>query len=122
MNVIKEVKTNDNKASSARAAKYQEVVVLDAAGKPLEGEVRLKDGTICRFHNGLLDGNVYDKDGKIVSQMPAMEYDYGGTEFCSKGLLDGFPAVVQNFGYLEEDWKEGVIQAIRSESKLSAVK
>lgn len=122
MNAIKEIKTNDNEMSSARAKPFLSVVVLDRKGKPLEGEVRLKDGTICRFHNGLLDGNVYGDGGKVVAQRPAMEYEFGGSEFCVAGLLDGVPAVIQNFGFLEEDWKKGVLQSIRTESELTEVK
>lgn len=70
---------------------------------------------LCRFVNGLLDGNIYNKNGKLIEQRPALEYSFGGTEYWTKGAPVGFPAVIQNFGYYEEDWANGTIQEIRNE-------
>jgi len=121
MNTIKQIITNENFASSSRCLEYLGVTITDADGHPLEGDIKLKDGTLCRFQKGLLDGNIYDKEGKITLRRPAMEYEFGGAEFCEKGLLDGCPAVIQNFGFIEEDWIKGKIQVIRSEVQLESL-
>lgn len=121
MNSIKEIETNNKDASSARCVRYMGIVIAKSDGNVLQGEVKLKDGTIARFKDGLLDGNVYSEDGSIIESKPALEYEFGGVEFCKKGVLDGFPAVIQNYGYLEEDWKEGELQKIRTEVEIEEI-
>ena len=65
-----------------------------------------------------MDGNFYDSDGNIIERLPALEYGFGGTEYWTKGTPDGFPAIVQNFGYYEEDWENGRILEIRNEVEI----
>jgi hypothetical protein len=126
MNTIKAIKTNDNNQSCSRAKQFIGVPIIGRDGKLLNGEQKFKfeneeEETVCRFVNGLLDGNVYDKDGNIVDKLPALEYSFGGTEYWTKGAPDGFPAIVQNFGYYEEDWQNGTIQEIRNEIELESI-
>lgn len=128
MNTIKAIRTNDNNASSSRAINFMGVQILgnESPHEPLNGEHRFKfdeeeEDTVCRFVNGYLDGNVYDKEGKIIEKRPALEYGFGGTEFWTKGYPDGIPAVLQNFGYYEEDWKDGNIVEIRNEVELLSI-
>lgn len=108
MNSVKEIKTSDNNASVSRALQFIGVPIVDAQGKLLEGEVTLSDGTLARFHEGFLDGQGF----------PALEYEYGGREYWTKGFPHGYPAVIQNFGYTEEDWEHGQILCIRTEVKV----
>lgn len=124
MNSIKAIKTNDNNASSSRAKQFIGVPVIGQDGKLLNGEFKFnfeneEEPTICRFINGLLDGNIYGDEGEIIEKRAALEYSFGGTEYWTKGSPDGFPAVIQNFGYYEEDWHEGQIQEIRNEFELT---
>ena len=120
MNSIKERFTTNNEESSSRFKNYIKVPITDKNNKLLNEEKTLPDGTIVRFVNGLIDGNIYDKQGNIVTQRPAIEYS-SSQEFWTKGVPDGFPAVSQNMGYYEEDWKDGHIVAIREESKLEDI-
>jgi len=107
-----------------------------------------EEDTICRFRDGLLDdvvhttiygrgrkaedgelesvlpqldGNIYDESGNLLEKRPALEYGFGGTEYWRNGVPDGFPAIVQNFGYYEEDWQNGKIQEIRNEVEVEPV-
>lgn len=126
MNTIKSIKTNDNNASSSRAKEFIGVPVTGKDFKLLNGEIKFRfaneeEETLCRFVDGLLDGNSYDKDGKIVKRRPALEYGFGGVEYWTKGVPDGFPAIKKNFGYYEEDWKNGTIQEIRNEVELEEI-
>lgn len=125
MNSIKSIKTNDNNQSCSRAKQFIGVPVIGRDGKLLNGEEKFKfeneEETVCRFVNGFLDGNIYDKDGNISERLPALEYSFGGTEYWTKGVPDGFPAVIQNFGYYEEDWNNGTILEIRNEIKLENI-
>lgn len=123
MNTIKTIKTNDNAQSCSRAKQFIDTPVTGTDGKLLNGQFEFKfeneeEPTICRFVNGLLDGNIYDSNEQIVEKRPALEYSFGGTEYWTKGRPDGYPAVSQNFGYYEEDWSNGVIQEIRNEVEL----
>ncbi len=127
MNQIKAIKTNDNNQSCSRAKQFIGVPVVGKDGKLLNGEYRFKfeneeEETVCRFVNGFLDGNIYDEKGKVLEKLPALEYSFGGTEYWTKGAPDGFPAIVQNFGYYEEDWQNGTIQEIRNEIELESIK
>lgn len=75
-------------------------VQYDKSGKPLEGtSEKAAPGFILRFHNGLLGGDIYNKEGKIADARPAVqgitgEYN-GHVEYWRKGCLhrdDGLPA------------------------------
>lgn len=126
MNTIKAIRTNDNEASSSRAKQFIGVPVTDKDFNLLNGEFKYKfnneDGEVlCRFRDGFLDGNIYDDSGKIIQVRPALEYSYGGIEYWTNGFPDGYPAVIQNFGYYEEDWQNGVIQEIRNEVELNSI-
>lgn len=126
MNSITAIKTNDNSQSCSRAKQFIGTPVTGTDGKLLNGEYKFtfeneEEPTICRFVNGLLDGNIYNDKGEITEQLPALEYSFGGTEYWTKGVPEGFPAVVQNFGYYEEDWSKGTIQEIRNEVELVSI-
>lgn len=126
MNTIKSIRTNNNEDSCSRARQFIGVPVIGKDGKLLNGEIQYRfeneeEDTICRFRDGLLDGNVYDKSGNLLEKRPALEYGFGGTEYWRNGTPDGFPAIVQNFGYYEEDWQNGKIQEIRNEVELEPI-
>ncbi|WP_149554564.1 hypothetical protein [Treponema pectinovorum] len=126
MNSITAIKTNDNSQSCSRAKQFIGIPITGEDGKLLNGEYKFnfeneEEPTVCRFINGLLDGNVYDAEGIILERLPALEYSFGGTEYWTKGTPEGFPAVVQNFGYYEEDWTSGTIQEIRNEVQLLSI-
>lgn len=121
MNSIKEIKTSDNNASSSRCLQFIGIPVIGSDGKLLNGEKKLSDGTIARFVDGLLDGNIYDQKGKIVEQRPALEYEYEGTEYWTKGKPHGYPAISQAYHTIEEDWEDGQIVAIRNEMELEEI-
>lgn len=120
MTSIKTLTTTDNNASSSRCIAFINTPVSGRDGNPLNGEITLNDGkgTIVRFVDGLIDGNVYDEDGKVTETRPAVEYEKGGREYWTRGRPDGCPAVIQNDGFLEEDWRDGHIMAIRNEFDL----
>ena len=61
---------------------------------------------ILRFRNGLLDGDSFTKEGKLIVQ-PAVETE-GHIEYWRKGKLhrdNNLPAVSTN-GFTEEEWWE----------------
>ena len=121
MNSVKQIETSDNNASSSRCLQFIGIPIVDAEGKLLNGEIKLSDGTIARFVNGYLDGNTYDQNGKKIGEKPALEYEYEGTEYWTKGKPHGYPAVSQAYHTIEEDWEDGQIRAIRNESELTAI-
>ncbi len=121
MNSIKQIETNDNNASSSRCLQFIGVPIVDSDGKLINGERKLSDGTIARFVNGYLDGNIYDENGKIIEERPALEYEYAGCEYWTKGQPHGYPAVSQAFHTIEEDWEHGQILAIRNEVELTGI-
>ena len=126
MNTIKSIRTNNNEDSCSRARQFIGVPVIGKDGKLLNGEIKYRfeneeENTICRFRDGLLDGNIYDESGNLLEKRPALEYGFGGTEYWRNGVPDGFPAIVQNFGYYEEDWQNGKIQEIRNEVEVEPV-
>ncbi|WP_296662021.1 hypothetical protein [Treponema sp. UBA753] len=126
MNTIKSIRTNNNEDSCSRARQFIGVPVIGKDGKLLNGEIKYRfeneeEDTICRFRDGLLDGNIYDESGNLLEKRPALEYGFGGTEYWRNGVPDGFPAIVQNFGYYEEDWQNGKIQEIRNEVEVEPV-
>jgi len=127
MNTIKSIRTNNNEDSCSRARQFIGVPVIGKDGKLLNGEIKYRfeneeEDTVCRFRDGLLDGNIYDESGNLLEKRPALEYGFGGTEYWRNGVPDGFPAIIQNFGYYEEDWQNGKIQEIRNEVELESIK
>lgn len=80
-------------------------------GKLYNGEQNLPDGTIIRYVNGYIDGNIYDSRGEVVYTYPAIEYDEG-KEYWTKGHPNGFPAICQKLGFYEEYWADGRIVKI----------
>lgn len=103
--------------SQSKFLKYIGVPITNQNNELLNGEKTLKDGTIVRFVNGLIDGNIYDKQGNVVIQMPAIEYVLG-QEFWEKGVPKGYPAISQDMGHYEEDWDESDNIVIRQEYKI----
>ena len=79
--------------------------------KKLNGERRYPDGTIVRYVDGYIDGNIYDKEGNIVQRYPAVEYE-DGKEYWTRGYPDGFPAILQNCDLDQEYWICGTIVGI----------
>ena len=71
--------------------------------KKLNGERREPDGTIVRYVDGYIDGNIYDKEGNIVQRYPAIEYG-NGKEYWTRGYPDGFPAILQKSDLDQEYW------------------
>lgn len=112
---IKERFTTNNEESKSRYKDFIGLLMTDKKCKLYSGEKKMKDGSIVRFVNGLIDGNVYDENGNIILQRAAIEYDLG-QEFWTKGYPSGYPAVSQKMGYYEEDWDNGHIVAIRTSS------
>lgn len=116
MNKIKSRITKRTESQS-KFLKYIGVPITDQNDELLNGEKTLKDGTIVRFVNGLIDGNIYDKQGNVVIQMPAIEYALG-QEFWEKGVPKGYLAISQDMGHYEEDWDESDNIIIRQEYKI----
>ena len=112
---IKERFTTNNEESKSRYKDFIGLLMTDKKCKLYNGEKKMKDGSIVRFVNGLIDGNVYDENGNIILQRAAIEYEFG-QEFWTKGYPSGYPAVSQKMGYYEEDWDNGHIVAIRTSS------
>lgn len=115
---IKERFTTNNNESRSKCLKFLGTFILDKNNKFLNNEITLKDGTIVRFVNGLIDGNLYDAKGNIIEEMAAIEYPDGSQEFWTKGYPSGFPAVSQNMGHYEEDWEGCHIISIREEIEI----
>lgn len=121
MNTIKEWQPTSNKESRSVCKDYIGKIILDRNNRLCEGEKILPNGTVVRFVNGLIDGNIYDENGKSILQRPAVEYTRGGQEFWTKGYPDGYPAVSQNMGYYEEDWADKQILTVREEQVLEKI-
>lgn len=88
---------------------------VDEYGSPLEGQRLLKESlesgenVILRFHNGLLDGDVFDDNGNFVMQKPAVDAP-GHQEYWRKNCLHrdgGEPAVYSQGFSLREWWENG---------------
>lgn len=119
MNGIKQ-RIATREESHSRCLKYIGIPIIDKNNELLNGEKTLKDGTVVRFVNGLIDGNIYDDKGNIIQQRPAVEYSLG-QEFWTKGVPKGYPAVSQNMGYYEEDWDDSLNIVIREEYELTDI-
>lgn len=84
----------------------------DENGNPAEGtRITIKDGkeVIMRFRNGLLDGDSYTRDGKLIVQ-PAVETE-GHIEYWREGKLhrdDGLEAVSTDGFTIKEYWENGI--------------
>lgn len=76
----------------------------------VEGMKIYEDGvTILRFHNGLLDGDIFDTSGNYITTKPAVE-SVGHIEYWRKGCLhrdDNLPAVSTNGFTQNEFWVNG---------------
>lgn len=87
------------------------VVIDPETGLPAEGIQMYKDHqTILRFHDGLLDGDVYANDGTVKKVKPAVESADGSVEYWRKGRLhrdDGLPAVQSMLQGISEWWING---------------
>lgn len=117
MTTIKERMVSSNDESSSRCKDFFGVIITEKNGDFCNGEKTLSDGTIVRFVNGFIDGNLYDENGNVLEQRPAVEYNLG-QEFWTKGFPDGFPGVSQNMGYYEEDWEKQNLLTIRTEEEI----
>lgn len=83
-------------------------ICRDESGRLLEGTVITEDGIIRRFHNGLLDGDSYTPEGKLIVQ-PAVEGP-GHLEYWRNGRLNrdhGLPAVSSRGFHHNEWWVAG---------------
>ena len=97
--------------------KFFKIPILDKNGELLNGEQHKSDGTIIRFVNGYIDGNIYDSHGEVLFTYPAIEHEQG-KEYWTKGLPQGFPAISFIFGLYEEYWADGKIVSIKETGKL----
>lgn len=83
----------------------------DENGNPVEGtRITIKDDkeVIMRFRHGLLDGDSFTKNGKLIVQ-PAVETE-GHIEYWRKGKLhrdNGEPAVYAEGFSAKEWWENG---------------
>lgn len=85
----------------------EELTVL-SDGRPVEGTVLTKDGYIHRFIGGLLDGDLYFRDGRRVA-LPAVEGP-GRLEFWRSGKLhrdNKLPAIYSDGLRHKEWWENG---------------
>ena len=70
----------ENPGNSETKSKYKNwfgVNFLDKDNKFCNGEKTLSDGTIVRYVNGYIDGNIYDHFGNVIYTHPAIEYSEG---------------------------------------------
>lgn len=98
-----------NNLSESHFKDFFERVIYDDGGHPLNGkiEIGIYPYATIRFHNGMIDGNLYDNEGNILNRYPAIEYQYYYShyeEYWTKGLPDGLPAIIVNYGDYEESW------------------
>lgn len=100
----------DISESRSRFKKFFGISVIGNDGSLLDGEKKFPDGTLVRFQNGFIDGNIYDLRGEVLYTYPAIEYvDSPGKEYWTKGLPQGYPAICQDAGLYEEYWSDGKI-------------
>lgn len=86
----------------------------DENGNILNGTRIGEDGkTILRFRDGLLDGDVFNSNGKLIVTKPAVECG-GHQEYWRHNKLHrdgGLPAVLSNGLKDKEWWIDGVRQS-----------
>lgn len=110
MSLITEHLDPDISESRSRFKQFFGIPVIGNDGNLLDGEKTFPDGTLVRFQNGLIDGNIYDSRGEVLYTYPAVEYaDSPGKEYWTKGLPQGYPAICQDAGLYEEYWSDGKI-------------
>lgn len=110
MSLITEHADPDISESRSRFKQFFGIPVIGNDGNLLDGEKTFPDGTLVRFQNGLIDGNIYDSRGEVLYTYPAVEYaDSPGKEYWTKGLPQGYPAICQDAGLYEEYWSDGKI-------------
>ena len=111
-----EISNPGNNLSESHFKDFFGYVVKDNKGKELDGEYQFGEYpfAIIRFHNGLIDGNIYDQYGDIIERYPALIYQSNYTactEYWTKGFPDGNPAI--DFGKYTECWKDKQLISIR---------
>ncbi len=109
--MVNVLNTHDINFSKTRGKQGIGICFLDENGNPVNGTHTMSDNSVMRFKDGFIDG-----DG-----LPAIEYEYGGTEYWSKGFPNGQPAVISDFGTHEEDWIEGILVQVRDEYEIKEV-
>lgn len=110
--IKREIDYPDISVTQSKFKKFIGIPTLGQDGDLMNGESKLKDGTIIRFVNGFIDGNVYDARGEVLYTYPAIEYDRG-QEYWTKGTPHGFPAISLALGLYEEYWADGRIVKIK---------
>ena len=90
----------------------------DENGNPAEGtRITFRDDKeiVMRFRHGLLDGDSFTKDGKLIVQ-PAVETE-GHIEYWRKGKLhrdDGLEAIYAENFTVKEFWGNGKKSSIKT--------
>ena len=105
-----------NDATKSKCKDSFGVAFYDEDGKLINGEKRYYDGTIVRYVNGLIDGNIYDSKGKIIYTMPAVKHKKG-IEYWEKGWPQGSPAIIFNRSRYEEYWENQQLKKIEVKKK-----
>jgi hypothetical protein len=118
----KEMEIRINPGNDASKSKYKDFfgVPFYDDGKLINGEKIYEDGTIVRYVNGLIDGNIYDSRGRVIYTMPAVEHKKG-IEYWSKGWPQGSPAIILKRRSYEEYWKNQELKKISLEKKQQLV-
>lgn len=104
-----EMLCSDNNLSESHFKNFFERVIYDDGGHPLNGkiEIGIYPYATIRFHNGMIDGNLYDNEGNILNRYPAIEYQYYSShyvEYWTKGFPDGLTAISVDDGVYVESW------------------
>ncbi len=98
-----------NDKSISRFQDFFGRTVRNKDGSLLNGEITLNiyPRPTIRFHNGKIDGNIYDREGYIIYRYPAISYfrhDNYYEEYWTKGYPDGFPAICDDNDDYKEYW------------------
>ena len=83
----------------------------DEHGNPINGtriyaeDFKKRKHTILRFIDGFLDGDLFDTQGNLIMQRPAVDTD-GHQEYWRKNRLhrDGSAPAVYSDGFTGEEW------------------